>query len=88
MASECNNSESEFNCINFQDSSEDSQSVPSKTDLDNYFGPLYEEYYAMSPPEVSDNFAANTLDNADTSSSSSIIFEEDCGSQTIMDSLA
>ncbi|GJW37011.1 retrovirus-related pol polyprotein from transposon TNT 1-94 [Tanacetum coccineum] len=46
MASECNNSEPKINCMNFQDSSEDSQSVPSKTYLDNLFGPLYEEYYA------------------------------------------
>ncbi|GKC90144.1 retrovirus-related pol polyprotein from transposon TNT 1-94 [Tanacetum coccineum] len=30
MASECNNLEPEFNCTNFQDSSEDSQSLPSK----------------------------------------------------------
>ncbi|GJS32373.1 retrovirus-related pol polyprotein from transposon TNT 1-94 [Tanacetum coccineum] len=46
MASECNNSKPGFNYLNFQDSSKDSQSVPSKTDLDNLFGPLYEEYYA------------------------------------------
>ncbi|GJU80232.1 integrase, catalytic region, zinc finger, CCHC-type containing protein [Tanacetum coccineum] len=46
-------------------------------DLDNLFGPLYEEYYATSSPEVSDNSAANTLDNDNTSSSSSIIVEED-----------
>ncbi|GJY44395.1 copia protein [Tanacetum coccineum] len=46
MASEYNNSEPEFNCINFQDSSKDSQSVPSKKDLDNLFRPLYKEYYA------------------------------------------
>ncbi|GJT89009.1 retrovirus-related pol polyprotein from transposon TNT 1-94 [Tanacetum coccineum] len=43
------------------DSSEDSQSVPSKTDLDNLFGPLYEEYYATNPPEVSDNSTANII---------------------------
>ncbi|GJZ97122.1 retrovirus-related pol polyprotein from transposon TNT 1-94 [Tanacetum coccineum] len=77
MASECNNSKPGFNCMNFQDSSEDSQSVPSKTDLDNLFGPLYEEYYATSPPEMSDNFDSNTLDNEDTSSSSSIVIKED-----------
>ncbi|GJU67703.1 retrovirus-related pol polyprotein from transposon TNT 1-94 [Tanacetum coccineum] len=65
------------------DSSEDSQSVPSKTDLDNLFGPLYEEYYATSPPEVSDNSAANTLDNEDTSSSLSIIIEEDEAPQIV-----
>ncbi|GJS11291.1 hypothetical protein Tco_0368087 [Tanacetum coccineum] len=55
-----------FNCSNFQDSSEDSQSVPSKTNLDNLFGPLYEEYYATSTTDVSDNSDANTLDNEDT----------------------
>ncbi|GKA05890.1 retrovirus-related pol polyprotein from transposon TNT 1-94, partial [Tanacetum coccineum] len=76
MASECNNSEPRINYTNFQDSSKDSQSVPSKTDLDNLFGPLYEEYYATSSPEVSDYSAANTLDNENTSSSSSIVVEE------------
>ncbi|GJZ82919.1 retrovirus-related pol polyprotein from transposon TNT 1-94, partial [Tanacetum coccineum] len=55
--------------------------------LDNLFGLLYEEYYATSPPEVSDNSAANTLDNEDTSSSSSIIVEEDEAPQ-IVSSLA
>nr|GEU49716.1 hypothetical protein [Tanacetum cinerariifolium] len=77
MASECNNLEPEINCMNFQDSSKDSQSVPLKTDLDNLFGPLYEEYYVTSSQEVSDNYAANTLDNENTSSSSLIIVEED-----------
>ncbi|GKD43965.1 retrovirus-related pol polyprotein from transposon TNT 1-94 [Tanacetum coccineum] len=77
MALECNNSKLRINCMNFQDSSKDSQSVPPKIDLDNLFGPLYEEYYATSSPEVLDNFAANTLDNKHTSSSSSIIVEED-----------
>ncbi|GKD47561.1 hypothetical protein Tco_1276537 [Tanacetum coccineum] len=75
MASKCNNLEPGINCMNFQDSSEDSQSVPSKTDLDNLFGPLYEEYYGTSSPEVSDNSATNTLDNKNTSSSSSIVVE-------------
>ncbi|GJR83463.1 hypothetical protein Tco_0154248 [Tanacetum coccineum] len=69
------------------DSSEDSQSIPSKTDLDNLFGPLYEEYYATSSQEVSDNSAANTLDNEHTSSSSSIVVEEDEAPQ-IVSSLA
>ncbi|GKC88036.1 hypothetical protein Tco_1148685 [Tanacetum coccineum] len=76
MASECNNLEPGFNCLNFQDSSEDSQSVLSKTDLDNLFSPLYEEYYTASPPKVLDNSAANTLDNENTSASSSIVVEE------------
>ncbi|GJZ73343.1 retrovirus-related pol polyprotein from transposon TNT 1-94, partial [Tanacetum coccineum] len=83
MASECNNLEPEFNCTNFQDSSEDSQSLPSKIDLDNLFGPLYEEYYSTSSPEVSNNYAANTLDNENTSSSSSIVVEEDEAPQIV-----
>nr|GEX30275.1 uncharacterized mitochondrial protein AtMg00810-like [Tanacetum cinerariifolium] len=76
MASECTNLEPKFNCMNFQDSSEDSQSLPSKTDLDNLFGPLYKNYYSTSSPEVSDNSNVNTLNNENTSSSSSIVPEE------------
>ncbi|GJW39168.1 retrovirus-related pol polyprotein from transposon TNT 1-94 [Tanacetum coccineum] len=54
MASECNNLEPGMNCMNFNNSSEDSQSIPSKSDLDNLFGPLYKEYYETSSQEVSD----------------------------------
>ncbi|GKB64155.1 hypothetical protein Tco_0920341, partial [Tanacetum coccineum] len=77
MASQCNNSEPEINYTNFQDSSKNSQFVPSKTDLDDLFGPLYEEYYATSSSKMSDNSATNTLDNENTSSSSLIVVEED-----------
>ncbi|GJW28365.1 retrovirus-related pol polyprotein from transposon TNT 1-94 [Tanacetum coccineum] len=54
-ASECNNLEPGINCMNFTNSSEDSQSIPSKSDLDNLFGPLFEEYYSTNdaPPVVS-----------------------------------
>ncbi|GJS51562.1 retrovirus-related pol polyprotein from transposon TNT 1-94 [Tanacetum coccineum] len=52
-------------------------------DLDNLFGPLYEEYYATSIPEVLDNSAANTLDNKDTLSSSSIFIKEDKAPQIV-----
>nr|GEV79638.1 putative ribonuclease H-like domain-containing protein [Tanacetum cinerariifolium] len=86
MASECNNLGPSFNCLNFRDSSEDLQTVPLKTDLDNLFGPLYKECYATSTPEVSDNFAANTLDNKDTPSSSSIVVEEDEAPQIVSSS--
>ncbi|GJT73837.1 retrovirus-related pol polyprotein from transposon TNT 1-94 [Tanacetum coccineum] len=86
MASECNNSEPGINNTNFQDSSKDSQSVSSKTDSDNLFGPLYEEYYATSSPEVSNNSATNTLDNKNTSSSSSIVVEEDEAPQIVSSS--
>ncbi|GJU25357.1 integrase, catalytic region, zinc finger, CCHC-type containing protein [Tanacetum coccineum] len=54
--------------------------------LDNLFGPLYEEYYATSSPEVSANSAANTLDNDNTSSSSSIVVEEDEAPQIVSSS--
>ncbi|GJZ73325.1 putative ribonuclease H-like domain-containing protein [Tanacetum coccineum] len=76
MASECNNSGTGFNCSNFQDSSKDSNSIPSKEDLDYLYGPMYEEYYATRSPEVSDSFAAITLDKEDTLSFSSIVVEE------------
>ncbi|GKC76369.1 retrovirus-related pol polyprotein from transposon TNT 1-94, partial [Tanacetum coccineum] len=75
MASECNNLDPGMNCVNFNTSSEDSQSVPSTSELDNLFGPMYEEYYATRSQEVSDNSAATTLYNDHTSLSLSIIVE-------------
>ncbi|GJW43486.1 retrovirus-related pol polyprotein from transposon TNT 1-94 [Tanacetum coccineum] len=75
-----------FNCSNFQDSSEDSNTIPPKEDLDNLFGPLYEEYYATRSPEVLDDSAANTLDNEDTPSSSSIVVEENEAPQIVSSS--
>nr|GEZ44767.1 hypothetical protein [Tanacetum cinerariifolium] len=52
-------------------------SLDSSQNLDDLFGPLYEEYYATSTPEVSDNSTANTLDNEDAPSSSLIVVEKD-----------
>ncbi|GJY70011.1 hypothetical protein Tco_0472993 [Tanacetum coccineum] len=83
MASECNNSGPGVNCLNFQDSSEEMNEIPSQQDLDNLFGPLYEEFYAMRTPKVLDNFTANTLDNEDTPSSSSIIVEDNDAPQIL-----
>nr|GFB89797.1 hypothetical protein [Tanacetum cinerariifolium] len=54
--------------------------------MDNLFGPLYEEYYAMSSPEVSDNSVVNTYDNENTSLSSSIVIEEDEAPQIVSSS--
>ncbi|GJW86444.1 retrovirus-related pol polyprotein from transposon TNT 1-94 [Tanacetum coccineum] len=45
--------------------------------------PLYEEYYATSSQEVSDNSVANTFDSENTSSSSSIVIEQDDAPQII-----
>ncbi|GKB35545.1 hypothetical protein Tco_0880487, partial [Tanacetum coccineum] len=55
--------------------------------LDNLFGPLYEEYYATSSTEVLDNSAANTLDNENTSLSSSIVVKEDEAPQIVSSSV-
>ncbi|GKA16012.1 retrovirus-related pol polyprotein from transposon TNT 1-94 [Tanacetum coccineum] len=81
MPSKCNNSKTETNCTNLQDSSKDLEYVPSKLDLDNLFG-----HYATSLPEVFDNSAATTLDNENTSSSLSIIVEEDEAPQIVSSS--
>ncbi|GJY55170.1 hypothetical protein Tco_0446834 [Tanacetum coccineum] len=56
--------------------SEEINEILSHQDLDNLFGPMYKEYYASRISEVSDNFIANTLDNEDTPSSSSIIIKD------------
>ncbi|GJW72918.1 retrovirus-related pol polyprotein from transposon TNT 1-94 [Tanacetum coccineum] len=64
----------------------DSQSIPSKSDLNNLFGPFLEEYSETSLLEVSDNSTANTLDNEHTSSSSSIVVEEDEAPQIVSSS--
>nr|GEU76325.1 hypothetical protein [Tanacetum cinerariifolium] len=76
MAYECNNSGPSLNSSNFQDSSVELNEIQSQQDLDNLFAPLYEEYYASSTFEVSNNSVANTLDDEDTPSSSSIIVED------------
>ncbi|GJZ26427.1 hypothetical protein Tco_0570680 [Tanacetum coccineum] len=86
MASECNNLEPGMNCMNFNDSSEDSQSIPSTSDLNNLFGPMYEEYYSTSSHKVFDNSAANTLDNDHTSSSLSIVVDQDDAPQIVSSS--
>ncbi|GJV37621.1 retrovirus-related pol polyprotein from transposon TNT 1-94 [Tanacetum coccineum] len=51
--------------------------IKSKADIDNY---------ATSTPKVSDNFAANTLNNEDTPLSSSIVVEEDEAPQIVSSS--
>ncbi|GKA88564.1 retrovirus-related pol polyprotein from transposon TNT 1-94 [Tanacetum coccineum] len=65
----------------YNHSSKEMNDIPSQQDFDNFFGPLYEEYYASRTSEVLDNSAANTLDNEDTPSFSSIIVEDNDASQ-------
>ncbi|GJW41094.1 hypothetical protein Tco_0066939 [Tanacetum coccineum] len=86
MASECKNSGPSVNCLNFQDSSEEINDIPSQQDLDNLFGPLYDEYYAPITSKVLDNSTANTLDTEDTPSSSSIIVEDSDAPQLVTSS--
>ncbi|GKD51960.1 hypothetical protein Tco_1280936, partial [Tanacetum coccineum] len=47
---------------------------------------MYEEYYALRNSEVSDNSIANTLDNEDTPSSSSIIVHDNDALQIVTSS--
>ncbi|GJW23794.1 retrovirus-related pol polyprotein from transposon TNT 1-94 [Tanacetum coccineum] len=53
MASEQNILESDSNHTIFEDSSEEPSQTPSKEDLDDLFGPLYNEHYERRIPNVS-----------------------------------
>nr|GEW35874.1 copia protein [Tanacetum cinerariifolium] len=75
-----------INCSNFEDSSDEINEIPSHQDLDNMFGPLYEEYYAPSTFEVSNSSAKNTLDVENTPSPSLIIVKDKLYGNTIMHS--
>ncbi|GJY59827.1 hypothetical protein Tco_0459719 [Tanacetum coccineum] len=86
MAYECNNSGPGVNCSNFEDSSEKMNEIPLQQDLDNLFGPLYEEFDVTRTPEVSDYSVAKTLDNDDTPSSSLIIVEDNDAPQIVSSS--
>ncbi|GJY02905.1 retrovirus-related pol polyprotein from transposon TNT 1-94 [Tanacetum coccineum] len=77
MASEHNCLEPDTNRFNNDDSSAEFTSIPSKEDLDNLFGSMYEEYFEKKSPEVSINSdAQTTLHNNDVPLSSSIIVED------------
>ncbi|GJR24222.1 retrovirus-related pol polyprotein from transposon TNT 1-94 [Tanacetum coccineum] len=79
--------ESEQNCLNFQDSSKDLTQTPTKEDLNNLFGPFYEEYYETRTLEVSTNSAAtDTLNNEYTPLSSSIIVDDNEAPQIVSSS--
>ncbi|GJR52140.1 integrase, catalytic region, zinc finger, CCHC-type containing protein [Tanacetum coccineum] len=55
----------------------ESMHTPSKEDLDNLFGPMYEEYFEKRSSDMSTNSAAQQVHNhEDSSSTSSIIVEE------------
>ncbi|GJX26695.1 hypothetical protein Tco_0232991 [Tanacetum coccineum] len=67
----------ETNQFHDNDSTPEDTSIPSKEDLDNLFGLMFEEYFEKRFPEVSINSAAQTTpNNQDTPLSSSIIVED------------
>ncbi|GJT98658.1 integrase, catalytic region, zinc finger, CCHC-type containing protein [Tanacetum coccineum] len=77
MASEHNYLEPESNRFIVKDWLAESTKTPSKEDLDDLFGPLYEEDYKSRQPEVFTNSVApTTLNNEDTPSSSTIIVDD------------
>ncbi|GJR02862.1 retrovirus-related pol polyprotein from transposon TNT 1-94 [Tanacetum coccineum] len=59
------------------DSSAESLNIPSKEDLDNLFGPMYEEYFEKRSSEMTIIFTAQQVHNYEEShSTSSIIIKE------------
>ncbi|GKB76072.1 retrovirus-related pol polyprotein from transposon TNT 1-94 [Tanacetum coccineum] len=77
MAFEHSSSEPILNQFINDNSSAGSSTIPSKTDLDNLFGPIYEEYFKKRSPEVSINSAAQPVyANKDSPLSSSTSVEE------------
>ncbi|GJZ59085.1 retrovirus-related pol polyprotein from transposon TNT 1-94 [Tanacetum coccineum] len=76
MASEYNYLKPGTNRFHDNDSSTEDTFIPSKEDLGNLFGPMFEEYFEKRHSEVSINSTAQTtLNNQDTPSSSSINVE-------------
>ncbi|GJY97757.1 retrovirus-related pol polyprotein from transposon TNT 1-94 [Tanacetum coccineum] len=74
VAFECNCLEPDSNRIKFQDPLAESSPTPTKEDLDNLFGPMYDEYFEKRTPIVlTDSAAPDTIHNDDTPSSTTII---------------
>nr|GEX45002.1 integrase, catalytic region, zinc finger, CCHC-type, peptidase aspartic, catalytic [Tanacetum cinerariifolium] len=55
------------------DSSAESMNTPSKEDLDNLFGPMYDEYFKKNTFNMSINFAGQQVHNQEDSSLTSLI---------------
>ncbi|GJX34623.1 hypothetical protein Tco_0246180 [Tanacetum coccineum] len=84
MDFECNNLEPGQNRLIFQYLSEESSQTLTKEDLDDLFGPLYEEYYEMRNPEEStDSAAPNTLNKEDTPPSSTLVVDDNEAPQIV-----
>ncbi|GKC17670.1 hypothetical protein Tco_1014452, partial [Tanacetum coccineum] len=74
MASEHDCLEPDLQRFNNQNSSDDLTNTPSKEDLDNLFGPMFEDYFEHKSSDTTINSAAQpTHDQEDSPSKSSII---------------
>ncbi|GJV51121.1 hypothetical protein Tco_1446862 [Tanacetum coccineum] len=74
IASEHDYLEPELQRFNNQNSSDDLMNTPSKEDLDNLFGPMFEDYFEQKSSDTTINSAAQpTHDQEDLPSTSSII---------------
>ncbi|GJZ37857.1 hypothetical protein Tco_0584048 [Tanacetum coccineum] len=74
MASEHDCLEPELQRFNNHNSSADSMNTPSKEDLDNLFGLMFEDYFGHKPSDTTINFAAHlTRAHEDSPSTSSFV---------------
>ncbi|GKE31226.1 hypothetical protein Tco_1450548 [Tanacetum coccineum] len=74
MASEHDYLEPELQRFNNHNSSDDLMNTPSKEDLDNLFGPMFEDYFEQKSSETTINSAAQPTQVHEDSSSTSSIF--------------
>ncbi|GJV16319.1 retrovirus-related pol polyprotein from transposon TNT 1-94 [Tanacetum coccineum] len=74
MASEHDCLEPELQRFNYHNSSANSMNTPSKEDLDNLFGPMFEDYFEKASSDTTINSAAQPTQVHEESSSTSSIF--------------
>ncbi|GJZ38459.1 retrovirus-related pol polyprotein from transposon TNT 1-94 [Tanacetum coccineum] len=78
MASEHDCLEPDLQRFNNPNSSDDLMNTPSKVDLDNLFGPMFEDYFERKSSDTTINSTVQpTHDQADLPSTSSIIVDTD-----------
>ncbi|GKF50803.1 hypothetical protein Tco_0147270, partial [Tanacetum coccineum] len=74
MASEHDCLEPELQLFNNHNSSAEPMNTPSKEDLDNLFGPMFEDYFEKASSDTTINSAAQPTQVHEESSSTSSIF--------------
>ncbi|GJY76469.1 retrovirus-related pol polyprotein from transposon TNT 1-94 [Tanacetum coccineum] len=77
MASEHDSLEPVFQLFNNNTSSTDTMNTPSKEDLDNLFGPMFEEYFEKRPFDTPINSAAQPTQFHEVPSSTSLMIVEE-----------